>query len=110
MRSVLKKKKTRRIPIRVSPEEYEDFYKKYKSSTCRSFAQFFRVVLNNGPLTIKYRNESADDFLITAISLKNEWNIIARDLGQAVSHLLLIQDRHIGLLGNHVDRIGASGP
>jgi hypothetical protein len=86
------KKKVKFIQVKLSLEEHEDFIKRFKATTCRTYAQFFRDILNNGPLIIKYRNESADDFLNTAIGIKNELNAISRSFDLAVQNLLLVQD------------------
>lgn len=93
MRRIKPKKKVKCIEIRLSLEEHEDFHKRFKATTCRTYAQFFRDILNKGPLIIKYRNESADDFLNTAIGIKNELNAISKSFNLAVQNLLLLQDQ-----------------
>src|SRR5450756_1274691 len=83
----------KRIGIRVSPEEYNYFQERFKATTCRTFSEFVRDILNKKPITIRHRNESADDFLAVAINLKNELNTIAKNFEQAVQQLRQVKDQ-----------------
>lgn len=65
-----KKELTRKIHVLLSPQDYKRLQERYKSSTCRSFSDFHREALCGRAVAIKYRNQSADDFLLIALDLK----------------------------------------
>jgi hypothetical protein len=75
------------ISFRVKPQEYEDIHKLFSATTCRKLSQYARKVLLNKPVVVKYRNQSADDFLSAIIPLKNELNSIGNNFNQAVKKL-----------------------
>ena len=75
------------ISFRVKPEEYEQIRKHFSSTTCRKLSQYARKVLMNKPVIVKYRNQSADEFLSAMIPLKNELNAIGNNFNQAVKKL-----------------------
>ena len=50
-------------------------------------SEYARDVLLGEPVTIKYRNQSADDFLEEMILLKKELNAIGNNFNQAVHKL-----------------------
>ncbi len=75
------------ISFRVKPEEYEQIHKHFSSTTNRKLSEYARKVLLNKPVIIKYRNQSADEFLSAMISLKNELNAIGNNFNQAVKKL-----------------------
>ena len=75
------------ISFRVKPQEYEQIHKHFSSTTCRKLSEYARKVLLNKPVIIKYRNQSADEFLSAMIPLKNELNYIGNNFNQAVKKL-----------------------
>ena len=75
------------ISFRVKPQEYEQIHKHFSSTTCRKLSEYARKVLLNKPVVIKYRNQSADEFLSAMIPLKNELNYIGNNFNQAVKKL-----------------------
>src|SRR5436309_3278039 len=75
------------ISFRVKPGEYNQIHNNFSSSTCRKLSDYARKVLLNKPVTIKYRNQSADEFLSAMIPLKNELNSIGKNFNQAVKKL-----------------------
>ncbi len=80
------------LNIRVNETEYNKIHDLYKKTTSQSISEFSRMVLLKKPVNIKYRNQSADEFLSEMISLKNELNAIGNNYNQAV-HRLHILDR-----------------
>ena len=67
--------------------------KKYKEQTTeRSLSAYMRKVSMQKPVTIKYRNQSADDFLKEMLELKQELNAIGNKFNEAV-HKLQLLDR-----------------
>jgi len=75
------------VSFRVKPAEYEHIEKLRRSTTCRSLSEYARKVLLAKPIIVKYRNESADQYLEEMILLKNELNAIGNNFNQAVKRL-----------------------
>jgi hypothetical protein len=75
------------ISLRVKPEEYVQIQRHFTSSTCRKLSDYARKVLLNKPVVIRYRNQSADEFLSAMIPLKKELNAIGNNFNQAVKVL-----------------------
>jgi hypothetical protein len=75
------------ISFRVKPEEYESIYRHYKNSTCQKLSEYARKVLLKKPVTIRYRNVSADQFLHEMLGLKRELNAIGHNYNQVVKKL-----------------------
>jgi hypothetical protein len=75
------------ISFRVKPDEYDKIYKLFQQTTCRKLSEYARKVLLNKPVVIKYRNQSADNFLEEMILLKNELSAIGNNFNQAVKRL-----------------------
>ncbi len=75
------------ISFRVKPQEYEQINRIFSSTTCRKLSEYARKVLLNKPVVMKYRDQSADEFLSAMIPLKNELNAIGNNFNQAVKKL-----------------------
>ncbi len=75
------------ISFRVKPEEYNLIRDQFEKTTCRKLSEYARKVLLNKPVIIKYRNQTADDFLAEMVQLKNELNHIGNNFNQAVKKL-----------------------
>lgn len=76
--------------IRMNDAEVK-MVKKYKEQTTeRSLSGYMRKVSMQKPVTIKYRNQSADDFLKEMLGLKKELNAIGNNFNQAVHKLHLL--------------------
>lgn len=58
------------ISFRVKPQEYEQIHKHFSTTICRKLSDYARKVLMNKPVIVKYRNQSADEFLSAIIPLK----------------------------------------
>ncbi|MFV8327298.1 plasmid mobilization protein [Flavobacterium sp. ZS1P14] len=83
--------RTRKIGLRLTPEEYSKIEHKWKSSTCRKLSDYLRKHLLNKPITTTYRNQSLDDFMEETVVLRNELNAIGNNLNQAVKKLHTLQ-------------------
>lgn len=79
-----------RITVRYRPAEVEKLTKLTQASTCRKVSEYIRKVSLQKPVTVQYRNQSADDFLAEMIQLKNELSAIGRNLNQAVHKLHIL--------------------
>ena len=80
------------ISFRVTPEEYDKIHQLFGKTTCRKLSEYARKVLLNKPVTVKYRNESADEVLSAMIQLKNELNPMGNNLNQAVKKLNTLKE------------------
>ena len=86
--------KTRNLIIRVSPEEYARLQEKFKATTHRVFSDYIRDLLHQKPVTVWQRNKSLDEFLVTALALKNELLSIGKNFNQAVKKLNSLSPSH----------------
>jgi hypothetical protein len=82
-----KSKKKGWISFRVTPEEYDKIHSHFNTSTCHKLSEYARSVLLQQPVTIKYRNQSSDDFLADMLKLKKDLNGVANNFNQAVHKL-----------------------
>jgi hypothetical protein len=80
------------IKIRMNDDELKQVKKKQQQTTERSLSEYIRNVSMQKPVTVKYRNQSADDFLKQMLELKKELNGIGNNFNQAV-HKLHILDK-----------------
>ncbi len=78
------------IVVRMNNNEFEQLEKFLKQSTERSISNYLRKVCLQKPVTVKYRNQSADDFLKQMLGLKKELNSIGNNFNQAVHKLHLL--------------------
>lgn len=75
------------ISFRVKPEEYQVIYRHFETTTCRKLSEYARKVLLEKPVTVNYRNQSADEILSAMHQVKNELNAIGNNFNQAVHKL-----------------------
>lgn len=75
------------ISFRVKPEEYQVIYRHFEITTCRKLSEYARRVLLEKPVTVNYRNQSADEILSAMYQVKNELNAIGNNFNQAVHKL-----------------------
>ena len=80
MISWMKEKRPRRdrwLTIRLSDAEASLLLKYARQTTCRSLSEYTRSVLLMAPVTVWYRNASADAFLEEMVRMKRELHTIA---------------------------------
>ena len=82
-----KKVRSKWLTIRLNEDEETKINKLYSRTTSNGLSEYARDVLLKEPVTIFYRNQSADDFLAEMIQLKNELNAIGNNFNQAVHKL-----------------------
>jgi len=75
------------LTIRLNQEEREKLNRLCGKAQCNSLSEYSRDVLLKEPVTIKYRNQSADDFLEEMFLLKKELNAIGNNFNQSVHKL-----------------------
>ena len=73
------------VPGKTQRIRYNTGY--FSKTTCRKLSEYARNVLLQKPVIIKFRNQSADDFLDEMILLKNELNAIGNNYNQSVKRL-----------------------
>ena len=78
------------IVVRMNKTELAQLEKFKKESTERSMSNYLRKVSLKKPVTVKYRNQSADDFLKQMLELKKELNAVGNNFNQAVHKLHLL--------------------
>jgi hypothetical protein len=83
--------RTRRITLRLTPEEYAKIEQRYKASTCRKLSDYIRKHLFGKPITTHYRNQSLDDFIEETVLLRNELSAIGNNLNQVVKKMHTLQ-------------------
>lgn len=77
----------RKITIRLKAYEYWYLNKQFEKTTCQKLSEYARKLLLSKPITVTYRNTSADSFLKEMVGLRNELSCIAQNYDQAVKHL-----------------------
>jgi MobC-like protein len=80
------------VVVRMNETEFELAEKFRKKTTERYPSTYMRKLSLQKPITVKYRNESADDFLMDMLNLKKELNAIGNNFNQAVHKLHLLDN------------------
>lgn len=75
------------ISFRVKPDEYDKICNHFSKTTCRKLSEYARKILLQKPVVVKYRNQSADEFLREMLNFKKELNAIGNNYNQAVRKL-----------------------
>jgi len=78
------------VVVRMNESEINQLTKFQKRTTEKDTSSYLRKVALQKPVTVKYRNESADDFLMDMLNLKKELNAIGNNFNQAVHKLHLL--------------------
>ena len=79
------------VNTRFNKTEYDALQKFFRQTTCRDLGDYMRRVALNKPVSIRYRNQSLDDFLADMIALRKELNAIGNNFNQAVHRLHTLQ-------------------
>ncbi len=80
------------VVVRMNNTEFEKVENLRKKTTERYLSSYVRKLSLEKPVTVKYRNQSADDFLKQMLELKKELNGIGNNFNQVV-HKLHILDK-----------------
>jgi len=78
---------TKRITIRLKENEFIQLDAQFKKTTCRKFSDYLRRLMLDKPITVLYRNASADAFLTEMVGLKNELSALGNNFNQMVKRL-----------------------
>jgi len=79
------------IKIRMNDDEIKQVKKNQQQTTERNLSNYIRKVSFQKPVIVKYRNQSADDFLGDMLQLKKELNALGNNFNQAVKKLHLLE-------------------
>jgi hypothetical protein len=75
------------VTIRFNETKRNKLDKLYKKATCNSVGEYCRSVLLKEPVIVRFRNQSADDFLQEILLLRKELNVIGNNFNQLVHKL-----------------------
>lgn len=78
------------VVVRMNETEFTQLEKLQQKTTNKDVSSYLRKVALQKPVNVKYRNESADDFLLDMLNLKKELNAIGNNFNQAVHKLHLL--------------------
>lgn len=78
------------VKFRMNNAEVVQLKKLQQQSTERSVSNYVRKVALQKPVIIKYRNQTADDFLKEMLLLRKELNAIGNNFNQAVHKLHML--------------------
>lgn len=78
------------VVVRMNEKEINQLTKFQQKTTEKDTSSYLRKVALQKPVTVKYRNASADDFLLDMLNLKKELNAIGNNFNQAVHKLHLL--------------------
>ncbi|MFH6965239.1 plasmid mobilization protein [Flavobacterium plurextorum] len=70
------------VGLRLTPLEYAELEKRFRSSTCRKLSDHIRRHLFNKPIVTTYRNASFDDYIEETMTLNSELNSIGSNVNQ----------------------------
>ena len=79
------------VKIRMNEDELRKVKKNQQQTTERNLSNYIRKVSLQKPVIVKYRNETADDFLKDMLQLKKELNAVGNNFNQAVKKLHLLE-------------------
>lgn len=99
--------RTRVILCRLTPEEYEQIEKKWRSTTCPKLSDYIRRKLFDKNIVTTYRNSSLDEFMSEMIKLRSELNGIGNNFNQVVKKLHILnqtQDFRNWLVAYELDK------
>jgi len=82
-----KKIRAKWVTVRLNEMEKTRLDKLYKKTTCNSLGEYIRSVLIKEPVIVRFRNQSADDFLEEILLLRKELNAIGNNFNQLVHKL-----------------------
>jgi len=76
--------------MRMNDDELNQLQKLQQQTTEKDISNYLRKVSLQKPVIVKYRNQSADDFLRDMLQLKKELNAIGNNFNQAVKKLHIL--------------------
>ena len=105
------------LTIRMNEQEYAEVTRLWKKTTCRQLSEYVRNVMLQGPVYVKYRNESLDAYRNEIVALRKEFKAVGFNFNQVVHKLhtlheipefrswLLINEKHKEQLFSKIKQI-----
>lgn len=90
MKKLQSEVRNKMVVVRMTENEINQLSKFQQKTTEKDTSSYLRKVALQKPVTVKYRNASADDFLLDMLNLKKELNAIGNNFNQAVHKLHLL--------------------
>ena len=75
----------------MNQNEFERLETLRNQTTERSISEYIQLIVLRKPVIVKYRNQSADDFLRQKLELKKDLNGIGNNFNQAVHKLHILE-------------------
>jgi hypothetical protein len=91
MKKSEKEVRRKMVVVRMNESEFNQLEKLQQKTTEKDTSSYLRKVALQKPVTVKYRNASADDFLLDMLNLKKELNAIGNNFNQAVHKLHILE-------------------
>jgi hypothetical protein len=92
---IMKKKESevrkKMVVVRLNESEDQLLQKFVRQTTEKTVSNYLRKLALGKPVTVKYRNASADDFLRDMLELKKEISAIGNNYNQAVKKLHILE-------------------
>lgn len=85
-------KRTKWFTFRVSVAEHATIMDRYKTTNNSKVSDYLRQLVFQGPVMIRYRNSSVDDFMEEVVLLRTELNAIGNNFNQVVRKLNSVKD------------------
>jgi hypothetical protein len=89
-RKIMKEVRKKMIVMRMNESEYKLLEDLHQKSTHKYLSTYARKVLLQKPVILKYRNQTADEFLKEMLLLKQELHYIGHNFNQAVKKLHIV--------------------
>ncbi|QQL49886.1 plasmid mobilization protein [Mucilaginibacter ginkgonis] len=83
----IEKRKIKWLNLRLTEDEFKTFKKHQQKSIFRKMSDYGRALLLNKPVTIYYRDKSADNAIEELAILRRELNAIGRNINQVTKQI-----------------------
>ncbi len=91
MKKTANEVRSKMVVVRMNEQEFRQLKKLQLQTIEKKVGSYLRRVALQKPVTVRYRNESADDFLLDMLQLKKELHAIGNNVNQAVHKLHLLE-------------------
>ncbi|WP_240410110.1 plasmid mobilization protein [Flavisolibacter nicotianae] len=78
------------VKTRMNDAELQTVVRFQRQTTEKDVSSYLRKIALQKPVTVTYRNQSADDFLKEMLQLRKELNVIGSNFNQAVNKLHIL--------------------
>ncbi len=78
---------TRKVTVRLKPEQYNKVNTSFKTTTKNKLSEYIRSLLLEKPVTVYTRDQSVDNLMTELVFLRNELSAIGSNFNQLVKRL-----------------------